>query len=325
MRLEELPLRIAALAALLLWEMSLGKAAALETTSAATQVDTGIHQAESSGVHTPGWSMAESVFPPVSSEPFSTVSLPDPVDSDGRSRVVVDLARALSPAEYEHLRTRIHQIEDTSGYRIRILTQRFETVGRAIGRYFGLDDQRTVLVVLDERSGNVLNFRVGEAVTERFPASFWLELQGRYGNQFFVREHGEYRVLDACISALETCLQSDRICRFVPGFGRDQWALSFFMSLLGGAVIGFTARTPQDRREAKTPNWRWILVFSPLWAIFLVSFGTLPIVAREGWLNRDLAANWAGAALVATAFWYAIPRVFPGGPGDQTRDPPPYP
>ncbi|KAF6003379.1 hypothetical protein F1559_004148 [Cyanidiococcus yangmingshanensis] len=314
MRLEELPLRIAALAALLLWEMSLGKAAALETYKCLPRKSIRVSTRPSRAVciHRDGqWRRASSR--PCRVNLFQQVSLPDPVDSDGRSRVVVDLARALSPAEYEHLRTRIHQIEDTSGYRIRILTQRFETVGRAIGRYFGLDDQRTVLVVLDERSGNVLNFRVGEAVTERFPASFWLELQGRYGNQFFVREHGEYRVLDACISALETCLQSDRICRFVPGFGRDQWALSFFMSLLGGAVIGFTARTPQDRREAKTPNWRWILVFSPLWAIFLVSFGTLPIVAREGWLNRDLAANWAGAALVATAFWYAIPRVFPGG------------
>jgi hypothetical protein len=236
--------------------------------------------------------------------------------------VIVDLAHALSASEYEQLRTRIHRIEDSSGYRVRILTQRFETVGRTIAEYFGLADQRSILVVLDERIGNVLNFRVGEAVTERFPTSFWLELQGRYGNQFYVRDNGEYRVLDACISALETCLESDRVCRFVPGFGRDQWALSFLMSLLGGAVIGFTARTPQQGREAETPNWRWILVFSPLWAVFLVSFGTLPIVAREGWWSRDLAANWAGALLVATAFWYAIPRVFPGGPGDQSSNPP---
>jgi hypothetical protein len=263
--------------------------------------------------------LADSTQPQGQDGNLSTKLLPDVVDTDGQPRVILDLARALSSFEYEQLRTRIHHIEATTGYRVRILTQRFETVGRAISSYFGLQDQRSILIVLDERSGNVLNFRVGDQVTARFPSSFWLELQGRYGNQFYVREHGEYGVLDACIRAMETCLQDGRICRFVPGFGRDQWALSFLMSLLGGAVIGFTARTPQDGKEASTPNWRWVLVFSPLWAIFLVSFGTLPIVAREGWWNRDLIANWAGAVLVATAFWYAIPRVFPNGPGDRAR------
>ena len=199
-----------------------------------------------------------------------------------------------------------------------MLTQRRRTPGRAIQSYFGLDDPRSILIVLHELEGNVLHFRVGDEALRMLPNTFWLEMQGRYGNQFYVRDHGEEGALIACVDAIEQCLLSGKMCRFVPGFGRDQWALSFLMALLGGAVIGVTARTPRrGRRQVTVPNWRWVLVFSPLWGVFLVSFGTLPIVAREGWLSTDLLANWGGAALAATAFWFAIPRVFPHGPGDS--------
>ena len=43
------------------------------------------------------------------------------------------------------------------------------------------------MVVADPRGGNILNFSVGDAVYSLLPRVFWIELQTRFGNQFFVR------------------------------------------------------------------------------------------------------------------------------------------
>ena len=49
-------------------------------------------------------------------------------------------------------------------------------------------DPRTVLVFVDPSSPNILQFRSGVAVQARLARPFFVELQSRYGNLFFVRE-----------------------------------------------------------------------------------------------------------------------------------------
>ena len=44
----------------------------------------------------------------------------------------------------------------------------------------------------------MLNFNVGEAYFNFMPRLFWVELQTRFGNQYYVKDHGEDgAVLDA--------------------------------------------------------------------------------------------------------------------------------
>ena len=49
-------------------------------------------------------------------------------------------------------------------------------------------DPRTVLVFVDPTSPNILQFRSGADVQARLARPFFVELQSRYGNLFFVRE-----------------------------------------------------------------------------------------------------------------------------------------
>ncbi len=49
-------------------------------------------------------------------------------------------------------------------------------------------DARTVLVVCDPTSPNILQFRAGREVSRVLSRPFFVELQSRYGNLYYVRE-----------------------------------------------------------------------------------------------------------------------------------------
>lgn len=49
-------------------------------------------------------------------------------------------------------------------------------------------NNRTVIVIVDPSSPNILDFSTGKAVEQLLRRTFFIELQSRYGNKFFVRD-----------------------------------------------------------------------------------------------------------------------------------------
>ncbi|UBF23881.1 TPM domain-containing protein [Kovacikia minuta CCNUW1] len=209
---------------------------------------------------------------------------------------VIDLAKALTSIQEESLVKDLKQFEQETGWKLRVLTQFERTPGTAVKEYWGLDDH-SVLLVADPRGGNLLNFNVGDALYPLLPRTFWIELQTRFGNQFFVRDHGEDQSILESLESIKTCLRKGG-CQVVPGLPREQWILTLITSIVGGLVCGFAA---QPRKEGQTFAWQWVLIFSPLWGILFVAFGIGPVVSRTtDWL--PLFRNFSGfliGALVA--------------------------
>ena len=206
---------------------------------------------------------------------------------------VVDLAKNLTAIQEEALGKDLENFEAETGWKLRVLTQFDRTPGRAVKDFWNLDD-KSVLLVADARGGNILNFSVGDALYELMPRTFWIELQTRYGNQFFVRENGEDQAIIQALESIKTCLRKGG-CQVVPGLPREQWILTLITSVVGGVVFGFAA---QPRKEGQAFAWQWALIFSPLWGILFIAFGIGPVVSRTAeWL--PLFRNVIGFALGA--------------------------
>lgn len=219
---------------------------------------------------------------------------------------VIDLAKALTAGERGELETELEAFETSSGWKLRVLTQYERTPGLAVKDFWNLDE-RSVLLVADPRGGNLLNFNVGEALFTMLPRTFWVELQTRYGNQFYVREHGEDGSILAAIHAVKGCLAIGG-CQVVPGLPREQWILTLCTSILGGLVVGFAAFPRQPGRRVE---WAWVLLLSPLWLILFVALGMGPIITRTNDLlplGRNVL-GFLGAAVVA----YLIAQKTMGG------------
>lgn len=213
---------------------------------------------------------------------------------------VIDLADSLASVQQVQLDESLSNFEAETGWKLRVLTQYEETPGRAVKSFWGLDD-RSVMLVADPRGGNLLNFSVGDAIYELLPRTFWIELQTRYGNQFFVREHGEDASITRALESIETCLQRGG-CSVVPGLPREQWILTLITSIVGGLVCGFAA---QPRKSDQVIAWQWVLIFSPLWGILFIAFGIGPVVTRTSdWI--PLVRNISGFAL-GTLVAFLIP------------------
>lgn len=189
--------------------------------------------------------------------------------------VVIDLARILNTAQEDLLNERLPEFEANTGWKLRILTQFDQTPGRAVKEFWGLD-KKSIMLVADPRGGNLLNFSVGDELYPLLPRTFWIELQTRFGNQFYVRDNGEDGAVLGAINALETCLNKGG-CAVVPGLPREQWILTLITSILGGVICGFAA---QPRKEGGGIAWQWALLFSPLWGILFIAFGLGPVVTR---------------------------------------------
>lgn len=193
---------------------------------------------------------------------------------------VVDLANILPEIQEASLIEEIGNFEQETGWKLRVLTQYDRSPGRAVKKYWGLDD-KSILLVADTRGGNLLAFSVGDDVYELMPRTFWIELQTRFGNLYYVQENGENNAIVNCLRALEGCLLKGG-CIAVPGLPREQWILTLITSVLGGLVCGFAAI---PRKEEQIFAWQWALIFSPLWGILFIAFGIGPVVSRTSdWL-----------------------------------------
>ncbi|WP_193194060.1 TPM domain-containing protein [Nostoc sp. MG11] len=201
---------------------------------------------------------------------------------------VVDLAKTLPELQEEKLVTDLEQFEADTGWKLRVLTQYDRTPGRAVIKYWSLDD-KSILLVADSRGGNILSFSVGDAVYKLLPRTFWIELQTRFGNLYFVREQGEDQAILQALESVKGCLLKGG-CNVVPGLPREQWILTLITSIIGGVICGFAA---QPHREGQVFAWQWALIFSPLWGILFIAFGIGPVVTRTSeWL--PLVRNIAG-------------------------------
>ena len=220
---------------------------------------------------------------------------------------VIDLARALTDPQRAQLEGQLQDFEDRSGWKLRVLTQYDRTPGKAVRDYWQLDE-RSLLLVADPRGGNLLNFNVGDALFALMPRTYWVELQTRYGNQYYVRDHGEDGAILAALGAVETCLERGG-CQVVPGLPQEQWLLTLCSSILGGLIVGVVA---YPRQPDRLIAWGWVLLLSPLWLMLFGVFGIAPVVTRtHDWL--PLARNGLGFLVSAVgayllAQWRLLPR-----------------
>jgi hypothetical protein len=208
---------------------------------------------------------------------------------------IIDLANSLSTPQEQTLVKNLEGFEQETGWKLRVLTQFERTPGLAVKDYWGLDDH-SILLVADPRGGNLLNFNVGDALYPLLPRVFWIELQTRFGNQFFVREHGEDQSILESVNSIQTCLRRGG-CRVVPGLPREQWILTLVTSILGGIICGFAA---QPRKDRQIISWQWAMMFAPLWGILFIAFGIGPVISRTtDWL--PLFRNFSGFLIGALA------------------------
>jgi TPM domain len=191
---------------------------------------------------------------------------------------VIDLAKTFTAIQEDKLVKDIDTFESDTGWKLRILTQYDRTPGRAVSKYWGLDE-KSVLVVADTRGGNILNFRVGDDVYKLMPRTFWIELQTRFGNLYYVRENGEDNAILDSLAAVKTCLVQGG-CNVVPGLPKEQWLLTLATSILGGVICGFAGQSRSKPSEEKGFSWQWALIFSPLWGILFIAFGIAPVITR---------------------------------------------
>jgi TPM domain len=212
---------------------------------------------------------------------------------------IIDLAKILTDKEEAVLAKDLEDFEQETGWKMRVLTQFDRTPGLAVKDYWKLDEH-SVLLVADPRGGNLLNFSVGDDYYPLLSRTFWIELQTRYGNQFYVRENGEDGAVLGAIGALQTCLRRNG-CLVVPGLPQEQWILTLITSVIGGIICGFAAH---PRKEGQIVAWQWALIFSPLWGILFIAFGIAPVITRTSeWL--PLVRNIAGFAIGALVAFLA--------------------
>lgn len=210
---------------------------------------------------------------------------------------VIDLDRALTETQLAKLEESINQFEKEAGWKLRVITQQNESPGIAVKKFWNLDDEtieRSVVFIADSRGGNILNFNVGDEVFPILPRTFWVELQTRFGNQYFVRDEGEDQAIIQSVEAVRSCLAKGG-CNVVPGLPYEQWIFTLITSVVGGVLCGFAGR---PRKPGELFSWQWALIFSPLWGMLFISFGIGPVITRTtDWvpLTRNIAAFMIGA------------------------------
>ena len=121
---------------------------------------------------------------------------------------VVDLANFLPKTQEASLIEKLKNFETETGWKMRVLTQYDRTPGRAVIKYWDLDD-KSILLVADARGGNLLAFSIGDDVYELLPRTFWIELQTRFGNLYFVRENGANNAIVQALDTVKGCLLND--------------------------------------------------------------------------------------------------------------------
>lgn len=121
---------------------------------------------------------------------------------------VIDLEKFLASGEARRLKEKIDDLEKRTGFKIRVLTQRYpQTPGLAIRDYWSVDDN-TVVMVADYfgGSGQLLKYNVGAAVDILLPPRFWSVLSANLGNKFYVEKNGEAASIINSVESIRTCL-----------------------------------------------------------------------------------------------------------------------
>ena len=118
--------------------------------------------------------------------PTSAIAVNNPELLPDTVTPIVDLANFLPQPQEDALIEDINTFETETGWKLRVLTQYDRSPGRAVIKFWGLDD-KSILLVADARGGNILAFSIGDAVYELMPRTFWIELQARFGNIYYVR------------------------------------------------------------------------------------------------------------------------------------------
>jgi len=229
-------------------------------------------------------------------QPTAAQAYNDPSLLPQEETPIIDLANFLPKLQEQSLIEEIENFEAETGWKLRILTQYDQTPGRAVKQYWGLNDQ-SVLLVADARGGNLLAFNVGDDVYDVLPRTFWVELQTRFGNMYYVRDNGENNAIAQSLDTVKGCLVKGG-CSVVPGLPQEQWILTLITSIVGGVVFGLAAR---PRKEDQVIAWQWALIFSPLWGILFIAFGIGPVVTRTAeWLPllRNILGFMLGALVV---------------------------
>jgi hypothetical protein len=188
---------------------------------------------------------------------------------------VVDLANFIPTLQEESLTEDLEQFEAQTGWKMRVLTQYDRSPGRAVKKFWGLDD-KSILLVADGRGGNLLAFSIGDDVYELLPRNFWIELQTRFGNMYYIREHGENNAIVEALESVQGCLLKNG-CNAVPGLPQEQWILTLISSIVGGIILG-VAVIPRNKDQFIA--WQWGLIMSPLWGILFIAFGMGPVIIR---------------------------------------------
>ena len=205
--------------------------------------------------------------------PSFAISNPDLLPKE--ETPIIDLAKTLSPNQRKNLEEKLNKFELESGWKIKYLSQFESSPGLAIKDFWNLDET-SLLVIADPRGGNLLNFNVGDAYFSFLPRLFWVELQTRYGNQYYVKDHGEDgAVLDA-INSVKICLEKGG-CQVVPGLPKEQYLWTLSTSILGGLIAGFSA-APRKKNEIISIGF--LALLSPLWGMLFGVFGIAPIITR---------------------------------------------
>lgn len=120
---------------------------------------------------------------------------------------VIDLEGYIASKLENRLVRDIGDLEDRTGVRVRILTQRYpQTPGKAIVPYWDVD-QNTIVMVADYFGGNnLLKINVGENVYGKLPQRFWSLLASKYGSKFYVEKNGEDQAIVQSFSTIRDCI-----------------------------------------------------------------------------------------------------------------------
>ena len=226
---------------------------------------------------------------------------------------VLDRARALSASDVASLERTLAALEADTGFRVRVLSEDGALDGRdrdrdrlALARAaFGAPaspsaDPWLLVVIADPSQQSVLGFAPGRDLRASLPRDFFSELQGRFGNIFYVRDNGADGAVRAAVAALDTCLRAPAPgCRAVPGVPEAGAWLTLAPSVIAGAVLGYALR---QRDAAGNVQMNYVAATAPLWAFLLVTFGILPVRLRDE-DPAALAPNLLGFAAAAGALY----------------------
>uniref|UniRef100_A0A7S2UIY4 TPM domain-containing protein n=1 Tax=Attheya septentrionalis TaxID=420275 RepID=A0A7S2UIY4_9STRA len=183
-----------------------------------------------SGVLATSWFVA----PQPSMARLDAVDRPDLLPSvPGQN--VIQIKKFLTSGQVKRIDDMLSKLERDTGFRVKVLCQAYpQTPGLAIRDYWSLGkegqkDDKYIVLVVDEfgGKGNVLNFNVGEGVKFALPNVFWTRLQGKYGNNFFVRENGIDLAIVNAVEAIVSCLRTEEFCVNVPDEGASMKGMGF--------------------------------------------------------------------------------------------------